>query len=462
MSDEVLREGSHGESVTALQQRLVDLGYDLRVDGDFGPRTEAAVKAYQSATGLDDDGVVGPRTWMMLDIGGVVDDVVDYVHDVFAGGDDGERDARTDEPEAEVDLGTAAGVDVGSLPVLRRGAEGDHVEFLHRCLPYAGYSPDPAEVRSGAFGVETEAAVEEFQGQTGLRVDGVVGPRTWRKLLPYAGVLPSEVESLDDASGRRPELKDGSSGGWVSYLQEVLLRLYPGSLQVTGTYDDATERLVRHVQEEAKLVVDGVVAEDTWKWLELLLEARNQPAEAPAPGEPETPLPTPTPEQVSQGGELVWPLIAAAHEDAKWFASRDEDLARYDGSHEGAKLLLGVSREGGKAIVQGVERYAEKFNPLGLITRGLMGFGKETEFLVAWPRISAVIGTYERAFTSALMATLSGQVAAYVPEDYILQAVQAEVYDRVSRFSPEQRHWIRTWIAQHNGINDVMLMRELD
>ena len=53
--------------VTYLQQRLVDKGFDPGpVDGIFGPRTEAAVKAAQSALGTSPDGVVGNQTWGVL------------------------------------------------------------------------------------------------------------------------------------------------------------------------------------------------------------------------------------------------------------------------------------------------------------------------------------------------------------------------------------------------------------
>lgn len=54
----ILRRGSQGEQVKTVQRYL-----GLVDDGDFGPRTEAAVKAWQTANGLVADGVVGSKTW---------------------------------------------------------------------------------------------------------------------------------------------------------------------------------------------------------------------------------------------------------------------------------------------------------------------------------------------------------------------------------------------------------------
>lgn len=63
----VLRRGSRGDEVVAVQERLIDLGaLDGEADGIFGPMTEQAVKEFQAGAGLDDDGVVGPLTRQAL------------------------------------------------------------------------------------------------------------------------------------------------------------------------------------------------------------------------------------------------------------------------------------------------------------------------------------------------------------------------------------------------------------
>lgn len=57
-----LRKGSKGDDVRWVQERLNCEGAGLRVDGDFGPVTEAAVKEYQLRHGLVVDGITGPAT----------------------------------------------------------------------------------------------------------------------------------------------------------------------------------------------------------------------------------------------------------------------------------------------------------------------------------------------------------------------------------------------------------------
>lgn len=58
--------GSSGSDVKKLQQLLNDNGYNLSVDGVYGDKTQAAVKAYQQANGLTVDGIAGDNTWNSL------------------------------------------------------------------------------------------------------------------------------------------------------------------------------------------------------------------------------------------------------------------------------------------------------------------------------------------------------------------------------------------------------------
>ncbi len=63
-----IRKGSKDkDAVKALQTRLnAAAKAGLAVDGIFGVKTEAAVKAYQKANGLAIDGIVGRKTWAKL------------------------------------------------------------------------------------------------------------------------------------------------------------------------------------------------------------------------------------------------------------------------------------------------------------------------------------------------------------------------------------------------------------
>lgn len=65
---DTLKKGSKGDDVIALQHLLNVEGYKLTIDGDFGGKTETAVKMFQKAHNLEADGIVGTQTWAALGV----------------------------------------------------------------------------------------------------------------------------------------------------------------------------------------------------------------------------------------------------------------------------------------------------------------------------------------------------------------------------------------------------------
>ena len=65
--------------------------------------------------------------------------------------------------------------EVHDMDTLRQGDRGQQVRALQKLL--GGLAVD------GIFGAKTKAAVEIYQKKHHLSVDGIVGPKTWGKLL---------------------------------------------------------------------------------------------------------------------------------------------------------------------------------------------------------------------------------------------------------------------------------------
>ena len=76
-----------------------------------------------------------------------------------------------------------------SLPTLRKGSKGEEVKILQNALNEAGYDCGAVD---GIFGKNTKKAVEAFQKDKGLKVDGICGKRTWTAL----GLMPPEPEPV--------------------------------------------------------------------------------------------------------------------------------------------------------------------------------------------------------------------------------------------------------------------------
>lgn len=62
LKDRLIRRGDKGLYVTDLQKQLLNAGFTIKVDGDFGPSTERVVRAFQAQHNLVVDGIVGPKT----------------------------------------------------------------------------------------------------------------------------------------------------------------------------------------------------------------------------------------------------------------------------------------------------------------------------------------------------------------------------------------------------------------
>ena len=159
---EVLREGSMGEDVKALQEMFA--AYDLKTltaDGYFGRKTKEAVIWFQQNWGLQADGIIGKQTWAAL-----------YRHQVH----DVPYEDRVNAFFGELNTDTFI-----KLP-LRKGDEGRDVLILQKFLNHVSGSTREI-LEDGDFGQATEQAVKNFQQSRSLAVDGVVGMQIYQAML---------------------------------------------------------------------------------------------------------------------------------------------------------------------------------------------------------------------------------------------------------------------------------------
>ena len=132
-----LRRADKAHPVPTLQHLLRAHGHAVEVDGDFGPRTDGAVRLFQQRMHLTSDGVVGPQTWRAI--------VVD--------------------------------VCTGARGEAVRGVQ-EEFQFRAGGLPV-----------DGEFGPRTDAALRSWQrtihdgDDPSMTVDGVAGPLTWQSLV---------------------------------------------------------------------------------------------------------------------------------------------------------------------------------------------------------------------------------------------------------------------------------------
>ncbi|MHB8894483.1 MAG: N-acetylmuramoyl-L-alanine amidase [Candidatus Geothermincolia bacterium] len=158
----LFKKGSSGREVRDIQARLLAAGFlapdeDELDRGEFGPETDRAVRGFQQLKGLRADGIVGPDTWPAL-----------------------------------VDASRALG---GRFLYLREPPlRGDDVADLKRRLNSLGFYSGK---ENGIFDHDAAVAVEQFQRNSGLMADGIVGTSTVNALLRLSRVTkPTSVASV--------------------------------------------------------------------------------------------------------------------------------------------------------------------------------------------------------------------------------------------------------------------------
>lgn len=236
------QKGDQGDDIISLQTRLYELGYLATADlvtGNFGDSTEAAVIKLQEINGLEQDGKVGQRTMNLLYSDEVKANFLAYGEKsevVLAAqerlyalgyltstpdgafGDDTvtaiqEFQSRNDlvvdgylGPTTRDVLNSSEAVPNG----LRLGDESNTVKKVQQLLSKYGYLHSGNV--TGYYGSITEAAVESFQKENGLSVDGAVGAQTMAKLTGD-DVKKAPARSSSNAGSSGGGREQNTSGG---------------------------------------------------------------------------------------------------------------------------------------------------------------------------------------------------------------------------------------------------------
>ncbi len=67
------------------------------------------------------------------------------------------------------------------IKIIKFGQKGSEIMEIQALLKKIGYNPGPID---GVFGTKTKLAVKQFQKENGLTSDGIIGPKTYRKIMP--------------------------------------------------------------------------------------------------------------------------------------------------------------------------------------------------------------------------------------------------------------------------------------
>ena len=270
--EESLKEGATGQDVKTLQKRLKELGYyKSSIDGKFGRLVTKAVKDFQTAHGLDADGIAGKGTYAIL-----------FSEAALKAGTT-PTPVPTDTPAPETEAPTES-----AFTTLRKSDSGDNVAQLQEALIKLGYLSGKAD---GNYGDKTVEAVKAFQKANRLTADGSAGAETQSVLYggkakkASAAATPTPTPKAKETATPAPTngtLTVGSKGSEVKALQNKLISLGYLTGKADGIYGTKTAEAVKAYQKASKLTADGVAGAKTLNSLNNTSSSGSQTTAAPA------------------------------------------------------------------------------------------------------------------------------------------------------------------------------------
>lgn len=232
-----LRTGSTGPNVVVVQSSINRIAQNYPaipkipvVDGIYGPRTEASVRALQKIFGLSPDGIVGPATWYQIVR------LYTAVNALSELRSQGQR---------------FYAIEWSAPNSLQVGDSGDKVRHLQYMLEtLSSFIPEiPPVSIDGIFGAQTRAAVLAAQRRFRLPETGSVDSSTWNQIYDqFAGIETTALrneERFPQNAGVSQNARGAVRQGQQNYSQTTTLTQYPGRILSSGSRDPVKQEVIR-------------------------------------------------------------------------------------------------------------------------------------------------------------------------------------------------------------------------
>ena len=253
---DTVKLNSTGSDAKIVQTRLKELGYYRgNLDGKFGANSVNALKAFQRAHGLKDDGIAGKETAAVLFSGAALPNGTTPTPAP------GQATVQTPVPATAVPI---------SWDSLRLNDQGTDVKQLQEALVQLGYMSGKPD---GKYGAKTVNAVKTFQKNNNLTADGVAGEKTLKLLFSGTAKAASTAAPAAKATATpAPKatatpvpgtLREGDKGTEVQSMQEKLIGLGYLTGKADGVFGRQTLEAVIAFQKASRLTADGVAGSKT-------------------------------------------------------------------------------------------------------------------------------------------------------------------------------------------------------